>query len=371
MKRARRTPTGAPVARRNATRRRPTRPAAPAAIIISSVLVLVLTGIAIFVVPPIHRAVFGSGVASGQEVRVTIPDGSGGDTIAGILVGAHVIEDPKDYYAAVTALGAEQSIKSGSYQFTTGQDAESVVRQLMEGPNVSGLKVTVPEGLTVSETAAKVQDALGVSADDFIAQAKASTYAADYPFLDGVAHDGYDTLEGFLCPKTYTFEETPTVDTVIRAMLDQYAKEYAALDFSGAESLIKSRYGLDMSDYQILIMASIVEREGLTDEQRLNVASTFYNRMRDGMALQSDATLMYETGGEVTASDIQTIESPYNTYKNSGLTPTPVCSPSKNSLKAALAPADTNYLYFYITSDKAVFSETYDGHLAAIGENSQ
>ena len=113
MKRARRTPTGAPVARRNATRRRPTRPAAPAAIIISSVLVLVLAGIAIFVVPPIHRAVFGSGVASGQEVRVTIPDGSGGDTIAGILVGAHVIEDPKDYYAAVTALGAEQSIKSG------------------------------------------------------------------------------------------------------------------------------------------------------------------------------------------------------------------------------------------------------------------
>ena len=95
-----------------------------------------------------------------------------------------------------------------------------------------------------------------------------------------------------MCPKTYTFPSSgTTADTVITAMLDQFQKEYRSLDFTTAEASIKSRYGVDLNDYQVLTLASIVEREALTEEQRYKVASTFYNRLKPVMALQSDAVM--------------------------------------------------------------------------------
>ena len=112
-------------------------------------------------------------------------------------------------------------------------------------------------------------------------------------------------------------------------------------------------------------MASIVEREAVTDEQRPKVASVFYNRLRDGMRLQSDATLTYSLGRAATAEEINTLDDPYNTNLREGLTPTPVCSPSLASIEAACEPADTNYYYFFITQDTEQFSETYDEHMQA------
>ncbi len=331
---------------------------------IAALLVALVAG-GVFLVPRFFST--SDAPAAGTAVTVEIPEGSGGDTIASLLSKAHVIEDPKAYYAAVDALGAEQSLQPGIYSFTVGQDAESIVRQLMAGPNADGTKLTIPEGLTVAQTASCVEEALGISADEFIAQAKASNYAADYTFLQWVAND---SLEGFLCPKTYTFTGAPTADSVIRTLLDQYQVEYASLDFSSARATIQSRYGIEMSDYDFLIMASVIEREALNNEQRYLVSSTFYNRMKAGTPLQSDATMGYVTGGAVSADDLTT-ESPYNTYLNQGLPSTPICAPSLDSLEAALAPSDTSYLYFFITSDFVRFSETYEDHLAAIEEAKQ
>lgn len=336
----------------------------PVPVIIAVVVAIaVVAGFLVFALPAITGMFVGGQeteqVEAGVEVQVSIPEGSSGDQIASILSEAGVIPDPQDYYAAVKAQNADMQLKPGDYLFTTLQDPDEVVTQLIAGPNVAGVTLTIPEGLTVAQTASRVEEVYGIPAADFEAQAKASAYVADYPFLEGVADD---SLEGFLYPKTYTFSGTPTADTVIRAMLDQYQAEVAsALDFESARSLVSERYGIDMSDYDFLILASIVEREGLDDEQRANVASTFYNRLEIGMALQSDATMMYVTGGEVTAEDLKQ-ESPYNTYLNQGLTPTPICAPSLNSIQAVLDPPDTNYLYFFITHDEVYFSETYDEH---------
>ena len=148
-------------------------------------------------------------------------------------------------------------------------------------------------------------------------------------------------------------------------MLDQFSTEYKSLDFAGCEAKIKERYGVEMSDYDIINLASIVEREGLNAEQRAHVASVFYNRLAgklDGLRyLNSDATMMYVTGGEVSADDLQS-DSPYNTYKHEGLPPTPICSPSLEALKATLEPTDSDDLYFYITQDEEYFSQTYEEH---------
>lgn len=346
--------------------RRTSQKKSPVPVVIGALAAVAALVAVIFIVVPAVQGFFGGGsssVEAGKTVKVTIPDGASGDTIAKVLSEAHVVEDPKDYYAAVKKLNADMSLKPGHYVFKTGQDASSVVRQLMEGPNAGSDALTIPEGLTVSEVAARVHKAYpSISEDDFTNQAKASNYVKEYSFLKGA---GNDSLEGFLCPKTYNLGKKPTADKVIRAMLDQYKAETKSLDFASAEAKIKERYGVEMSDYDIINLASIVEREGLNAEQRAHVASVFYNRLAgklDGQRyLNSDATMMYVTGGEVTAEDLQS-DSEYNTYKHEGLPPTPICSPSLEAIKATLEPTDSDDLYFYITKDEEHFSKTYEEH---------
>ncbi|WP_417037589.1 endolytic transglycosylase MltG [Collinsella stercoris] len=330
------------------------------------IAIAVVAGAALFLFPRIFGG-DSANIEAGQQVSITIPEGSSGDAIATILVENHIIADSGEYYAAVKKLNAEMSLKPGDYQFETLQDPLSVVKQLVAGPNLEGVKLTVPEGKTVEQTAQLVEDAYGISADEFISQAKASAYAGDYPFL---ADAGNDSLEGFLYPKTYTFAGTPTADEVIRAMLDQYQLDVVdAFDFDAGRAAISATYGIELSDYELLTLASIVEREGLNADQRAHVASVFLNRLagKGDFAgrpyLQSDATLMYETGGAVTAEDIQGIDSPYNSYQNAGLPPTPICSPSSEAILATLEPTDSDDLYFYITQDEEYFSQTYDEHM--------
>lgn len=346
---------------------RPPKKGSPVPVVIGVLIAIaVVAGAALFLFPRIFGG-DSANIEAGQQVSITIPEGSSGDAIATILVENHIITDSGEYYAAVKKLNAEMSLKPGDYQFETLQDPLSVVKQLVAGPNLEGVKLTVPEGKTVEQTAQLVEDAYGISADEFISQAKASAYAGDYPFL---ADAGNDSLEGFLYPKTYTFAGTPTADEVIRAMLDQYQLDvFDAFDFDAGRAAISATYGIELSDYELLTLASIVEREGLNADQRAHVASVFLNRLagKGDFAgrpyLQSDATLMYETGGAVTAEDIQGIDSPYNSYQNAGLPPTPICSPSSEAILATLEPMDSDDLYFYITQDEEYFSQTYDEHM--------
>lgn len=346
---------------------RPPKKGSPVPVVIGVLIAIaVVAGAALFLFPRIFGG-DSANIEAGQQVSITIPEGSSSDAIATILVDNHIIADSGEYYAAVKKLNAEMSLKPGDYQFETLQDPLSVVKQLVAGPNLEGVKLTVPEGKTVEQTAQLVEDAYGISADEFISQAKASAYAGDYPFL---ADAGNDSLEGFLYPKTYTFAGTPTADEVIRAMLDQYQLDVVdAFDFDAGRATISATYGIELSDYELLTLASIVEREGLNADQRAHVASVFLNRLagKGDFAgrpyLQSDATLMYETGGAVTAEDIQGIDSPYNSYQNAGLPPTPICSPSSEAILATLEPTDSDDLYFYITQDEEYFSQTYDEHM--------
>lgn len=329
-----------PHARRTQQRTSPV-PALVGVIIIAIILIVVC----FVVVPTVHDAIFGAQaetVAAGQEVQLNIPEGSSGDDIAKILAQNHIIDNPKAYYAAVEAADAAMSIKPGDYILTTGQDPASVVTQLVEGPNVEGITLTIQEGLTVAQTAARVEETLGIPADEVIAQAKASNYVADYPFLEA-AYD--DSLEGYLYPKTYSFSEQPTADQVIRTLLDQFQTETASLGLDNAPT--------GLSAHDIVTMASLIERETAVADERPLVASVMYNRLAIDMPLQIDAAIVYARGGgsdPVTYDDLE-IDSPYNIYQNLGLTPGPICSPSVSSIEAALNPSDTDYLYYVASPD--------------------
>lgn len=338
-------------------------------LVIAALVLVAVVCVGVFVVPSLLN---GGGdtdrqeVVPGSQVTITIPEGSGAGVVAQLLYDNGVIASQSEFLAFVRRTEAEANLKSGTYSITTGAELSTIVTLLTTGPNASSAQLTVPEGRTVGQTAALVQDSLGIPSDEFLAQAKASNYVADFPFLSDVTND---SLEGYLFPKTYDFSgKEVTADLVIRAMLAQYQTEVASIDLAAVCADLSARYGIELNEDDVITMASIVEREAVTDEQRGKIASVFYNRLADGMALQSDATLVYSLNREVTAADLE-VDDPYNTYTRTGLTPTPVCSPSLASIQAAAYPEDTSYFYFYITNDYEAFSETYDEHLQAIAND--
>lgn len=304
-------------------------------------------------------------ITAGEHIKVTIPSGANAARIAQLLVQEHVISDGKAFLSAIQKQDVASKIKSGTYELVAGSDYQQLIDRLIQGPNSSENALVVPEGFTVDKLADLVSQQFGISRDDFLAQAKASNYVDEFPFLKDAQND---SLEGFLWPKTYDFSSTtPTSDAIIKLMLTQYKTETANLDFEGAQQNIKQQYGITMSRYDFIKLASIIEKEALIDEDRPLIASVMFNRLKADMPLQSDATMGYVTKGKVTPQDLKS-DSPYNTQNKKGFPPTPICSPGMASLSAAMLPATTDNYYFWITKDEHKFSKTYDEHLQAIKE---
>lgn len=304
-------------------------------------------------------------ITAGEHIKVTIPSGANAARIAQLLVQERVISDGKAFLSAIQKQDVASKIKSGTYDLVAGSDYQQLIDRLIQGPNSSENALVVPEGFTVDKLADLVSQQFGISRDDFLAQAKASNYVDEFPFLKDAQND---SLEGFLWPKTYDFSSTtPTSDAIIKLMLAQYKTETANLDFEGAQQNIKQQYGITMSRYDFIKLASIIEKEALIDEDRPLIASVMFNRLKADMPLQSDATMGYVTKGKVTPQDLKS-DSPYNTQYKKGFPPTPICSPGIASLSAAMLPATTDNYYFWITKDEHKFSKTYDEHLQAIKE---
>lgn len=302
-------------------------------------------------------------ISASEQATITVDEGEGASSIGKTLVDAKLISNSKDFTDRVNTLGAGSALKPGTYTFAGGTSVDDIISTLKAGPTLA--TVTVPEGYRLSEIAAAVQVATEgkISADAFTAAASnASVYAADYSFLQDA---GTNSLEGFLFPKTYEITPDATADSIIRQMLTQFQTETAGLDWSYPQSK-----GLNI--YQTVNLASIVEKESSGDAAiRAKVASVFYNRLTtDGEPssgyLQSDATTAYEVGHDPTAEEVHS-DSPYSTYSNKGLPPTPICSPSLDCLKAVCSPdmdAIGKYYFFYFEGDNYQFSETYEEHQA-------
>lgn len=302
-------------------------------------------------------------LAEGQEATVVVEQGSGAKAIGELLVEEKLVGSASDFAKRVSEMGVESQLKPGTYTFAGGTSLDDIVRQIAAGPDM-GNALTIPEGYKLSDIAAAVATASEgrITAEAFTAAASdASVYAASYSFL---ADAGTNSLEGFLFPKTYAVADDATADSLVRMMLDQFQKETASLDWSYPQSQ-------GLSIYDAVNLASIVEKESSGDEQiRAKVAAVFYNRLETTGEpsygfLQSDATTAYEVGHDPTLEEVHA-ETPYSTYTNKGLPPTPICSPSLDCLKAVCAPDQESlgkYFFFYFEGDSYYFTETYEDHM--------
>ena len=283
-------------------------------------------------------------VKQGAEIEVVIPAGSSTDQIASILVDDGVIASANAFTNRVKQLNQASSLQSGSYLMIGGDDLDNIIKMLASGQ--TGRQLVIPEGYNLRQIADKVEATCGIDAEEFYAQTqKASDYAAEYPFLEGVYNN---SMEGFLYPDTYRVDPSATPDDIIRMMLDQFAEQIATVDMSYAASK-------NLTLYDVVTLASMVEKEYQAEDDKAPIAAVFYNRLQKGMTLGSDVTAYYAVGKdmteELTFEDLAS-DSPYNTRNPNhyGLPAGPICNPSVATIRAAANPAQVDYLYFFFSN---------------------
>jgi UPF0755 protein len=290
-----------------------------------------------------------SPVGPDRETFLEIQPGTPGMQIAAKLKANGLIRDQYVFEAMHLAKGG--TIKAGEYRFDHPAKMDKVYDRLQRG-DVYTLSVTIPEGANLFDIAQRLESAHLVPHDAFLSAAR--TDAALIADLDPSAI----SLEGYLFPDTYHFARRATPQQILAAMVRRFRQATEEM-------------GLQGNYHHLVTMASLIERETPMDSERPLIASVFENRLTRGMPLETDPSVIYAAllegryRGTIYASDLSA-ESPYNTYKHTGLPPGPICNPGRASLRAAMRPAQTNYLYFVAASanpsGKSLFSETLEEH---------
>ncbi len=289
----------------------------------------------------------------GAQIVVSVPAGSGENATASLLASKGVISN-SFAYRIWSQFNSLPGIRSGSYAFRTHSSFAQAQAILAAGPNVFPL--VVPPGFTVSELATRVGQLPGHFADRF---ARAAT---DGSVPSPWQPSGVTSLEGLLAPGTYVVRPGDTDHDLLVAMVDRFDAQAARIGLAAGAQV------LGFTPYQVITIASIVEKEGVLVKNLGPVSRVVYNRLSKDMPLQMDSTVLYalgRDGGTVTSADLKTV-SPYNTYLSKGLPPTPTCFPSEAALQAALHPPAGSWLYFVVVAQDGTeaFADTYAGQLA-------
>ncbi|MGH9315142.1 MAG: endolytic transglycosylase MltG [Vicinamibacterales bacterium] len=293
----------------------------------------------------------------GPEQFVEIPPGSPVSVISQRLVDAGVVSDRLAFRYALWVTGESRRLQAGEYRFDRPMPPTEVVRKLARG-DVFLRPITFPEGLTIREMAALFEKAgLGDAAEFTRAAGRKDLVAS----LDSQAPD----LEGYLFPDTYTLPRRATADRLIELMVAGFEKAFD-------ETLRADTAARGLSVREAVTLASLVEEETAKPEERPLVAAVYANRLKMGMGLQCDPTVIYALQragrftGNIRREDLQ-IDSPYNTYRYAGLPPGPIASPGRASLEAAVRPADVPYIYFVSRNDGShEFAATLQEHNANV-----
>lgn len=295
---------------------------------------------------------------STNPVEIVIKSGMNTTQIAELLNEKKVIRNPYFFLFSAKINNQGTNLKAGAYEMHENMDYDDALALLEKGPARKVFKIVIPEGLRVDQVAEKIAVQSNLDQDILNSIITSGGVSEDEMFVKAP----WPTYEGFLFPKTYEVFEDSQADDLIKRMLDQFLKETKSVDWRLSQS-----WGL--TKYDIIIIASLIEREAMLDEERPKVAAVIFNRLQKGMPLQIDATVQYALGGnnpKLTTDDLK-VESVYNTYINLGLPPGPICSPGLESIKAALSPAEVDFLYYVLTGKDGshTFTNSYEEFLAA------
>ena len=308
------------------------------------------------------------------EVKLVVEEGDTLSDVANKLKDAGLI-NYKGVFKLTSGLFKYKSyVEPGSYDLNSDMDYRALIRNMhdwdADSKESQGLvDITIPEGYTVRE----IIDLLaqnGVATVEELEDACANFEFADYDFLDSDQLGSIDRMEGFLFPTTYEFDKNKSAVYAVDTMLTMFKSQISQQMLADIEA---SPYTLR----EIVTMASLIEKESIGDDtERKNISSVIHNRLENpnsekgGRALQLCSSINYIMKHDGVKTFDTEIDSPYNTYINPGLTPSPICNPGLSAIKAAIYPADTNYYFFALGTDKkSHFFTDYNEHLKFINSS--
>ena len=274
-----------------------------------------------------------------KDVLVRVPSGASVSEVGSILLDNDVIKSTKAYNKAIRESESDVTIQAGQYKLKTHMSAAKAVSILGNPDNIQRTRVTLPEGLTTEEQFAIMAKGTTMPVDSFKVAYKQTKKL-------GLPVWAKDRPEGFLFPDTYEVGSNPTPLEILQMQANQFVKQVNTMNFMGQAQAIKR------SPYDALIVASILEKEARNPKDMRMVAGIIYNRLNQGMKVESDATVLYanHADGKLTTTDEQRAkDSPYNTYLHNGLPPTPINNPGTASMEAAVTPIKSDYLYWVVT----------------------
>jgi UPF0755 protein len=296
------------------------------------------------------------GVGEGPPVRFTVPQGSGLSAVTDTLAARGLVGSPPLFRLYARYRGADRHLKPGVYEVPEGTGWAPLLDKMVAG-DVVQMRVVVPEGWDLRQISPRLAEATGTDPDSVLSllmdPATAERYEVPGP-----------TMEGYLYPATYQLPAGSSLEQVVRVMVGQYRALWTPERRARADSL-----GLD--EREVVTLASIVEKEARVWEERPRIASLYHNRLRRRMRLQADPTVQYAVGEHqqrlLFRHIDETADNPYNTYRNAGLPPGPIGSPSRGAIDATLAPADEDYLFMVARPDGTHhFTRTFAEHRRAV-----
>lgn len=289
-----------------------------------------------------------------EPVVVEIERGRSFNAVIRDLEDKDIVDDRLRWTLIARYTGHDETMRYGEYRIRPGMTPMDIMNRFSRGKVVLH-RVTLPEGFTMENIAARLEAAGLCDRDTFM------RLATDEPFVESLGIPAA-TVEGYLFPDTYFFEKNPSEKAVIRAMVERFHET-----FRGEWEARAAQLGFSIHD--VVTLAAIIEKETALDRERAIVSSVFHNRLARNMRLESDPTVVYgleDFDGRIRTRHLRE-NTPYNTYVHRGLPPGPIASPGFASLHAALYPAETDYLFFVAKSGREHhFSETYEEHRRAV-----
>ena len=283
-------------------------------------------------------------------VKVTIPKGASLNEVGITLKNNNIIHNKQSFQLAVKILGYEKDIPAGRFRIEKASTNYAIIDQLVNGKQLTK-KVTIREGWTISMIAKELDEKLGIKTHFFEDETRNKNLLDKW----GIQAKSF---EGYLFPNTYQFNENESPSDIINVMVQEYKRNLS-------DEMLVQMNQIKMSEQEVLTLASIIEGEAIYDKERAIISGVYHNRLKKGMRLQADPTIQYilEDGPRRLLNRDLKIVSPYNTYLNKGLPPGPINNPGIESIKAALFPTESDYLYFVARGDGYhTFSKTEKQH---------